>query len=421
MSNRRTDPPPPVPKFDGSAPSFANPDAPVGKAVPLFTRQLPKSEDISIKLGMMTPRTVTSGRSHIVMTPRAVHSPFDKPSVPVSRTQGSSSKLKVVSGPTKSSKEKTLFQQGYEDRAADRRKGSEGANEPLSFKIDKIEIEREIIGLEKSSKETLAVVSDILNGSHRNKFSPTAERILGAMNLYTSPSLQKSIIWKPGRATLQYDFKSYGHLPQFQIRSQAEVDALGLSNRTEKQLEKENELIKMLQKVVNRVETFQNTDKNVFQQSSTVDDDLDMFADDTSYIMKEAKHREKFKLSSLKSKSEEFLLPVSVGKLIDSLQTNSSKMEPATSLFGYTDLPSIARPAASSTAQSQDDYGECYPGVYEAAGVEYDSDEEPDAKGNPEKGVGKKRQAAQEQRQSKRKFDREVSAVEKIMKENFGD
>ena len=67
-----------------------------------------------------------------------------------------------------------------------------------------------------------------------------------------------------------------------------------------------------------------------------------------------------------------------------------------------------------------DDYAECYPGVYEAAGIEFDSDGAEDMTSTAVSSMGKRRAAAMEQRKQQKRATKEAGQVEKLMQNKYG-
>lgn len=67
-----------------------------------------------------------------------------------------------------------------------------------------------------------------------------------------------------------------------------------------------------------------------------------------------------------------------------------------------------------------DDYAECYPGVYEAAGIEFDSDGADDMPDKTVASMSKRRAATMEQRKQQKRATKEADQIEKIMQNKYG-
>lgn len=373
-----------------------NPDAPCGQAVPHFARSLPRADASTLGLRMMTPRTVGGvASSSIVMTPRAAPSAFDGPSLPQSRPS-SGSGLRTVTGPSKSGTEKSLFRPGYTDRAALRRMGE---SEPPSYADLTEEVD------DKKDGDSVDSPSPV--------YSAGCKKILQYMGLLPKPACEVSgdSVWEPGRAQLVYDFTRTGLLPSTQVRSQSEIDALGLGRRSDAQCAIDEAILGALSPKDLKAKSHEKEAKSCTSGSGAVD----MFADDTTLLPSadDRRHRDKLLTGNVHKKvptTMEPELPAAVRGAIEAARLRRK---------AEANEEEAEEPVDPNSMQAVGDYDECYPGVYETAGLEYDEEEE-EQNGRKQPQLSKRKTAALEQRQAKRKFDREVSQVERIMKDRLG-
>lgn len=361
---------PPVPRFDRSS----NPDAPTDANIPAYSALQPRS--VSGSLPMMTPRSVASSHSQAVMTPRAGMSQHHKAQT-ISRTR-------IISGPSKSHKEKSLFDSGYQDRAAERRQQEDAASS--KFVLDFKELDSKRQELMQEQEPYYEEVIDM------EEYSEQSLAILKAMGLMKKEDQGKpESIWELGRATLTFDFKRLGPLPQIQIRSRSETEAMGCRKKSSQQIDLETALINTIAAALHP-ESVKTTDQ---PKTGQTEDDFDMFADDTDGHKLETStmsHKDRMKKVEFKRTDEAVPVPAAVQSLIQNIQPETEEIE-----------------------ITPDGYEECYPGVYETAGVEFDSEGEEDSPGT------KRKSAALEQRQSKRRLDRETAQVERIMQDKYGN
>lgn len=370
----------------------------------MFARALPKADVSLPSLRMMTPRTVaSSSRSHIVMTPRATPSAFDRPLMPSS---GKPSSLKVVSGPSKSAKGQNLFQEGYSDRAADRRSEEDGDGEGRERRgIDVRELDRRRRELAEAREEQGR--EDSKEPVTAESFSPFARQILVQMRLLEEDKITSSQMWEPGRALLHFDAVKYGiGQVQTQIRSKAEIDALGVGERLRDHRQKQVD-----DSILAAVRHALNPDLHVHVEEKVTADvfEDDMFADDAMIRETTGSHKHRDRLSRTTKKEPEHTddveMPVSVQRVLEGLDHKKKDVNGSDSEEFFETNP------------EKDDYAECFPGVFESAGFEYDSEGEDDDRA----ALGKKRAALMDSKKAKRKFDRESSQVEKLLKDKFGD
>ncbi len=311
------------------------------------------------------------------MTPRA--STYERPSLP------KGSRTKTVSGPTKSSNEKSSFDPSYQDRAMERRKEQkqDDGNRSVRFDFEEIEKQRKL-------QDTNATTAGEPENNYETGLSPFAKSVLRAMSIITPEEIESSTnLWEPGKASLVYDAKKYGKLPQMQIRSNAEVEALGVAHRSAQQKDLEIALIRAVGYALGP-----KKDMSTSVVARNEEDDFDMFATIDKTTQSPAisnKHKERLRAKENSAEDYRVELPKSVDNIISQVKSNQELLVDGES-DGDKDIV--------------DDYGECYPGVFEAAGLEYESDEE-DRRKKP------KRES------DRRKFNREASQIEKIMKDKY--
>lgn len=404
---------PPVPKYSAAPaaePASANPDAPAGHAVPVFARQLPRADFLSRSVAM-TPRTVGYSKTHVVMTPRATPSAFDRPSLPSGKKPASSSKTRVVAGPARSGKERSLFDAGYQDRAAERRRhGDEEQPEPVALDLALLDSKRREV-------EAARVVPHAEAPEGPPVYALRSQAVLRAMGLLPAEPRTPSM-WEPGRCTLAYDFGWAGPLPQPQLRSEAELQASGAGRRRAGQAELEQQLLRTIQAA------FAPKTRPAECAGPAGEPDLeDMFADDAGPAA-DGPSRHRDRLAAGARAEAPSTLPVGVQHILAHAQAQAPARAQAAAdktegqaggLFGFSDLPRLALTAGGPGGPA-DDYDECYPGVYEGAGIEHDSEGEADDGPAP----SRKRAAAQDQRRTQRRLDKDTSQVERLMRDKYG-
>jgi hypothetical protein len=264
--------------------------------------------------------------------------------------------------------------------------------------IDFGEVDRRRRDIEAAQQESAHRHNEALLDAVPTEVSSYSRGILKAMGLLREDEPINSSIFGPGRASLRYDFKGTGtHQPRLQLRSQAEVDSLRVSRRKAGSADVEEGVIL---KAIH--EAFNPPAKESGGPNHDLHDDVfdDMFADDDNterMVSNGNQHRDRLQSSMMKQQptaSNQPAIPVAVQKILDA-------------------GPPLRAEKASSHAKEDDegdDYMECYPGVYEAAGMEFDSEGEAEEDGWRQ---GKKRNAKGEER----RLDKEVGRIEKLMRD----